>query len=1381
MSKSDDSEKSKANAAMYTAVSQPPAMREGGNLADNWREWKKTFDWYLIASGRENSSNREKCALLLHTIGKTGRDLFEEFDISTSEQNNYDTLCKKFNDRCDPQKNTNFERHLFFESYQVNDDFDKYLASLRVKSKSCDFGGLRESLILTQMIRGIKDGQLRERMLRKRDLKLEEAVSWCRAAEVASEQAGAVRSGVGASAAAGSTGAPAAPSAVIDQMHARSWARAPPRSSTAAGVRPGARPQRPMQPRQRDAGGAGDRFKCSNCDYVHVRNKCPAFNIKCFRCNRSGHFMRCCKNNYIREVCYTSDEMSELEELTIQGVEINSLESRGWFETVEVNGVPVSFKLDSGADACVMSYDSFIAAGFGEHMLNDTGTVLREVSKNVLPVMGYFTGKMFHSSNKNKCTCKIYVLNIQCNNLLSRDVCMELNLIMRINEISNQINCSNLIDKYKTVFEGIGRLPGEHRLIVDETVSPTVRSSRKIPIKLRPRLREELDRLQELNIIEKVDEPTDWVSSIVLVEKPDGKLRLCIDPQHLNKAIKRSHFQLPTLDEITANLSGAKYFSHLDASKGFYMIALDEDSSKLCTFATPFGRYKFLRLPFGICSASEVFHNAMVKIFAREGVECFVDDLLVYGRTKEEHDARLEAVLQRALKHGVRFNKEKCVLGVAQVKYLGHILDATGIRPDADRVKAIKGMPPPRCRKELERFLGMTNYVSRFITNYAELVEPMRGLMKRNVNFEWNESHTKVYNKIKKCLIEAPTLRYYDPNEPVVVSVDASSRGLGACLLQRGRPVAFAARTLTPAETRWAQIEKELLAIVFGCFKFHQFIYGHKSVLVESDHKPLEAIFKKALNDTPVRLQRMLLRLQKYSLEIKYVPGRFMFVADTLSRAPTDSGCDQQIGDEVDVHVSALYNNVNFSADKLKLIKEEIDKDPGLSAVRDYCRSGWPHTKNLLRGEVKPFWAMRDELHVINGIVFRINRVVIPCSLRKEMLQRIHEGHLGIEKCKYRARDVMWWPGMSGQVETLVAACSACAERRAAQPRQPLLPHAAPARPWEMLGADLFQIKNKYYLLVVDYYSKYVEVVSLADIRSGTIISQMKGIFARHGIPKKLVSDNGLQFTSAEFTSFVNTWEFEHVTSSPYYARSNGLAERNIQTIKKLMMKAESDGSDPYLALLNFRNTPVTSDTYSPAQLLMGRRLNTRLPVSDKLLVPKVPVQGIVLKSRDIKRQKSKQYYDARTRPLRPLEKNEQVRIREPNPNREARWVPARIESAAPQPRSYWVSTPDGARYRRNRQHIISSPHTAHTRNSTQSRTPTKPFITSSHLTQSKLPTESNNQTNYKDYDDFVDNGNDTNNRNTQTSEHNTNNEGVGKYYVTRSGRQVRPPIQWGY
>lgn len=1265
------------------AIQQPPPMQEIGNICNNWRDWKNTFDWYLIASGREKASDREKVALFLHVIGKVGRELYNELDITQDIK--YEQLCVKFENRCDPQKNVNFERHIFFETYQNEQKFDKYLAALKVKSKSCEFKDMRDSLVLTQLIRGIKNEQLRESMLRKRDLILDEAVAWCRAAEVAGEQAEQVRC-AGGGGPSGARSPDIEEGANIERVSTRTasggWRRAPRDQAIPPGHAAGQRgSRRGVSPPPR-----ASRLRCRYCDSLHSRNKCPAYYISCYRCNKVGHYAKCCESRQIREV---KELEYEYDELLLSNIELNSVANTdGWFQEVHVNNRPVNFKLDSGADACVMSNDSFVRCGFSHNLLKQTNVVLKEVSKNVLPVVGYFDGQITY--NNKSCNKKIFVLNVQCNNLLSRDVCSELNLLIRVNEVVNNNYYDGLLKKYDAVFKGIGRLPGLHKITVDKSVPPVVSCSRKIPIKLRPKLQEELNRLVSANIIERVDEPTDWVSNIVLVEKPDGKIRLCIDPRHLNKAIKRSHFQLPTMEEITSNLTGAKFYSHLDASKAFFMIALDKDSSNLCTFATPFGRYRFLRLPFGVCSATEVFHNAMCKSFAMEGVEIFVDDLLVYGSSKEEHDRRLEAVLRRAAELGVRFNRDKCVFGAAQVKYLGHTFSEHGMRPDTDRVRAIQNMPPPTNKKDLERILGMINYLSRFISNYAELVEPLRNLIKRNVDFQWNESHDRVLNALKEQLARAPTLRFYNPNEAVTLTVDASAHGLGACLLQGGRPVAFAARKLTAPESRWAQIEKEMLAIVYGCTKFHQYIYGHKLVTVESDHKPLESIFKKPLNETPVRLQRMLLRLQKYVLKICYVPGRLMFIADTLSRAPDASASSEDdMYSKVDIHVNSLYENCNISGDKLNMIKLETDKDIALNKVRDYYRVGWPLTKSLISSECKQFWSVKDDLHVINGVVFRGDRIVIPERLRKEMLERIHEGHLGIEKCKMRARDVMWWPGMSAQIERTVAGCDTCAERAPAQPREPLVPHAVPEAPWQVVAADIFHMRNKNYLLVVDYYSKFVEVVTLYDLRSSTVISQLKSIFARHGIPKKFISDNALQFMSSEFASFRSDWEFEHVTSSPYYARSNGLAERNVQTVKNLLEKALNDKADPHLALLNFRNTAISGENYSPAQLLMGRRLNTRLPICNKLLKPNTPNHSHVVIKRTEKNHRSKKLYDQHTKRLKPLQSGERVRIREaPSAGGRGRWVNARVHSRAPEPRSYWVSTPDGGRYRRNRQHI---------------------------------------------------------------------------------------------
>ncbi|XP_049880164.1 uncharacterized protein K02A2.6-like [Pectinophora gossypiella] len=318
----------------------------------------------------------------------------------------------------------------------------------------------------------------------------------------------------------------------------------------------------------------------------------------------------------------------------------------------------------------------------------------------------------------------------------------------------------------------------------------------------------------------------------------------------------------------------------------------------------------------------------------------------------------------------------------------------------------------------------------------------------------------------------------------------------------------------------------------------------------------------------------------------------------------------------------------------LKTIKEETEKDLLLKTVCHYYKNGWLNNKKQVDGMVKAYWSVHTELHVVNGIIFRNDRVVIPASLRKEMLRRIHEGHMGIEKCQRRARGVMWWPGMSADIERVVASCEACARHRAALPRQPLQPHAVPDRPWQVLAADIFEIRDKRYLLVVDYYSKYVEIAQIQNLQSGTTIKALKDSFSRFGIPEKIITDNGTQFSSEEFKLFSRTWEFIHETSSPLYPRSNGLAERNVRTVKLLMIKAEETGEDWQLAVLNFRNSPVTGEQYSPAQLLMSRRLNTRLPICDKNLQPKTVNKETVKADRHRRINKYKENYDKGTRQL---------------------------------------------------------------------------------------------------------------------------------------------------
>ena len=297
------------------------------------------------------------------------------------------------------------------------------------------------------------------------------------------------------------------------------------------------------------------------------------------------------------------------------------------------------------------------------------------------------------------------------------------------------------------------------------------------------------------------------------------------------------------------------------------------------------------------------------------------------------------------------------------------------------------------------------------------------------------------------------------------------------------------------------------------------------------------------------------------------------------------------------------------------------------------------------------------------------------------MLQRIHEGHQGIERCKNRARDVLFWPGMSKQIEDIVQKCDICQRYQKSNAKEPMIKSDLPLRPWEKLATDLFEYKNKSYLLVVDYYSKFFEVSVLNNTKTETVIMHMKSMFSRHGIPDVVVSDNGPQYASQKFKEFAKEWEFSHVTSSPRFPQGNGQAERTVQSVKQLLKKADREGKDPYLSILNFRNTPLDSDMPSPSQLLMGRRCKTKLPTSKKLLKPCVPCNP---KRNFADRQnKQKIYYDKRTRELSQLKQNDNVYIQ-----KEKVWEPAVVVKQTDNSRSYIVKTENNVQYRRNRRHL---------------------------------------------------------------------------------------------
>uniref|UniRef100_A0A3P9HQ00 Gypsy retrotransposon integrase-like protein 1 n=1 Tax=Oryzias latipes TaxID=8090 RepID=A0A3P9HQ00_ORYLA len=499
------------------------------------------------------------------------------------------------------------------------------------------------------------------------------------------------------------------------------------------------------------------------------------------------------------------------------------------------------------------------------------------------------------------------------------------------------------------------------------------------------------------------------------LDKCVSMCRTCLDPRDLNKAIRREHFKLPTREEIMAQFAGAKWFSKLDASSGFWQLRLDEESSKLCTFNTPEGRYRFLRLPYGIRSAPEVYHKTIHMIYEHiPGVETMMDDIIVWGTTREEHDKRLRQVLDKTREVNLKLNKDKCEFGVKTLTFVGDVVSEQGVKPDPKKTSAINNMERPTNKDEVRRFLGMVTYLAKFVPQLATLTTPLRSLLEQKNEWIWSHEQEQSFQKLKEVLTQEPVLKFYDPEKRTRISADASQHGLGAVLLQQHDeqwlPVAYASRALTGAESRYAQIEKELLASMYACERFHQYVYG-QTFEVETDHKPLVSIMSKALSDCPVRIQRMLIRLQKYDVHMMYTKGKYMYTADTLSRAvDKDEKEDSGKGAEIQAYVDMILTSLPVTADRTEQIRTETNADETMKELKRTILKGWPENKKECPGKIQDFWNCRAELTVVDDIVLKGSKFVIPTSLRKQMLRKIHEGHLGEVKCKRRARDVMYWP-----------------------------------------------------------------------------------------------------------------------------------------------------------------------------------------------------------------------------------------------------------------------------------------------------------------------------------------------------------------------------------
>ena len=1190
-------------------------------------------------------------------------------DITAENRLIYAQVMGKFDEFFEIRTNVILERAKFNRRNQLDGETaETYITVLYGLVENCKYGVLKDEKLRDRIVVGIRDQKLSETLQLDAGLTLEKAKKAARQREAVREQKreleGDKKEDLSVEAMGG------------NRQGSRFWKK----------PRPQPRPPHTGGGASGAAGGALKGNQCTRCGYQrHQRGaRCPAIEGVCYSCGKIGHFGAVCLSKRASLDDTTLD--ATLDSAFLDAV--SDSQQQPWMATILIGQQhDVQFKLNTGAEVTAINLETF--KKLQKVQLHKASKALYGPARQRLKVAGQCVVPLTHEKNTSEQL--IFVVEDLKTNLLGLPAIKSLQLLQRLCATTTS---SDIKEQYPKVFNGLGTLGAAYEIKLKDDAQPyALYAPRSAPMPLQPQVQEELNRMEAMGVIEKVTEPTPWVAGMVVVPKKSGSIRICVDLKPLNESVRREIHPIPKVDETLAQLTGARVFSKLDANSGFWQIPLEEKSKLLTTFVTPFGRYCFNKLPFGISSAPELFQRRMNAILeGLEGCVDLIDDILIFGKDQAEHDTRLHAALKRLQEAKVTLNGEKCAFSRRTIKFLGHVIDENGIRADPDKSSAISEMEVPKTITELQRFMGMVNQLGKFSPNLSDLSQPLRELLSPKNAWVWGPDQEKAFSLVKQELVKPTLLALYDPQTNTKVSADASSFGLGAVLLQQHhaewRPVAYASRAMSETERRYAQIEKEVLAATWACEKFSDYILG-RTISIESDHKPLIPLLNtKSLNALPPRILRFRLRLDRFSYTVHHVPGKLLNTADALSRAPGSRDSDEQHvrqQDEIEAFISTVViPALPAGSTRLEVYLQAQDKDKVCSMAKKCCRMQWA-PKERVELELAPLWKARGSFTIGDNLLLYNGRIVVPHSMWKETMEKIHEGHQGIERCQARVKASVWWPGINHHISQMVQQYETCC--KTARPRkEPLQATPLPDYPFQMVGTDLFELKGVHYLLTVDYFSRYPEVTKLVSTTSSSIITALKAVFSRHGIPEVVRSDNGPQYSSHEFAAFAKSYGFKHATSSPLYPQSNGQAERTVKTIKQLI----SQSNDPYLTLMTYRATPLPWCDLSPSELCMGRKIRTPVPQTDHLLVPEWSYLPDFRERNAAFKGHQKKNFDMRhgvhTQPDIPDDTEVWI-------NSGSEPVRGTVLTQANAPRSYVVRTPSGV-IRRNRQHLSIVPQT---------------------------------------------------------------------------------------
>ena len=803
-----------------------------------------------------------------------------------------------------------------------------------------------------------------------------------------------------------------------------------------------------------------------------------------------------------------------------------------------------------------------------------------------------------------------------------------------------------------------------------------------------------------------VTEPSDWCHPVVIVaKKGTDEKRLTVDFKKLNDQVRRPAHPTRTPRDVVANIGDAKFFTKLDARHGYWQVPLSEVAIPLTTFMTPWGRYRFLRNPQGLISAGDEFNRQTDCAFEVPNFAKIVDDCLAYDADFGSHVEHVRQVLTCARQHGITISPKKFEFGVRKVDFCGFHVTEEGFTVDDDKIAAINDFPMPTNRTDLRSFMGLVNQFGEFTPRLADVMQPLRPLLKTSNKFVWDDTHTGAYTRTKDLLVSPPVLAYFQPGLETRLETDASrTNGLGYALMQRHgndwRLVQCGSRFITDTESRYAMVELECLGAVWAMQKCRIYLAGLQFTLV-TDHQPLVTIFNcHSLNqiENP-RLQRLVLKTRMFQFRTIWQKGSQHAVADALSRAPVNTPTSDDTPGEEDPQyaspaIRACLRHTDSSQPCLSFVavQNAAKADPEYQQLVDTVTEGFPVAQSKLPVYLKPSWNGREQLSVDSGVVLKGQWIVVPSVLRQQVLTDLHKSHQGIARTKSRARQIVYWPKLTVDIECTVRGCPQCREHQASQPHEPLMNDHTATYPFRSTSADLFSCQGWEFLTYVDRFTGWPHIVrTRRSTSSHDVIVQLRRLFSDVGVPSELVTDGGPQFSSHKFSKFefCERWGVRHQMSSPHYPQSNGHAEASVKAMKSLIAKTTMNGDldmDAFRqALLEWRNTPDASGR-SPAQKLYGQPLQSFVFAHSSSFAPEWQLQADIADSRAESLSAATEHsFNESSRSQKKLQIGTSVDVQDA---RTKRWSKRGVIVAIGKHRDYFVKLPSGRVYWRNRRFL---------------------------------------------------------------------------------------------